>query len=202
MTTFVVREGTRWARAVVLPAAILALVAAMRGAAKSIDASLPPTHAAAVWQGPVVVAAVWLAAAIVRTALQPGRDRRAAEHLQDMRVRTALPDHALLCILNTAWTSPAGQRVAAVDVRTGAVCEVWLAESGMAAGTYVLVSLRQGAAVALDSATPPMVLDAQRHEQRIDLRKRGTRRSGAQARLEHRRAAGVVRGAEALLRGR
>ena len=201
MTTLVVREGARWARAVVLPGAALALVVAMHGAAKSVDASLPVTHAAAVWLGAAAASAVWLAGAIARAALQPRRDERAAAHLQDMRVRAGLPDHALLCILNTAWTSPAGNRVAAVDVCTGAVCEVWLAEFGLAPGTYALVSFGPGVAVILDAATPTTVIETKRHEQRVDPRKRPTSRQGTRTRRERRAAAEVVRGAEALLRG-
>ena len=184
----------------VLPAAALGVVVAMHVAAKSIEASLPATHAGAMWLGVVAMAAAWLAGAIVLAALQPRRDERAAEHVQDMRVRAGLPDHALLCILDTVWTSPAGQRVAAVDVRTGVVREVWLAESGLAPGTYTLVSFRRGVAVMLDSATPTTVIDAKRHQQRVDPRQRATRRSRTTTRREGRAAAGVVHGAEALLR--
>lgn len=184
----------------VLPAAALAVVVAMHAAAKSLEASLPATHAAAMWRWGVVLTASWLACAIVLAALQLGRDERAAEHVQDMRVRAGLPDHALLCILGTIWTSPAGQRVAAVDVRTGVVCQVWLAESGLAPGTYTLVSFRRGVAVMLDSATPTTVIDAKRHQQQVDPRKRATRRSRTTTRREGRAAAGVVHEAEALLR--
>lgn len=172
----------------------------MHAAAKSVEAVLPATYAAAMWLGVVAVAAAWLAGAIILAALQPRRDERAAEHLQDMRVRAGLPDHALLCILDTVWISPAGQRVAAVDVRTGDVCEVWLAESGLAPGTYALVSFRRGVAVMLDSATPTTLIDAKRHQQRVDSRRPATRRSRTTTRREGRAAAGVVREAEALLR--
>lgn len=202
MTRTVACEGARWARAVALPTAALAVVVAAHGTAESVDTSLPATHAAAVWLGAVAVAAVWLAGAFVRAALQPRRDRRAAAHLQDMRVRAGIPDHALLCILKTVWTSPAGQRVAAVDVRTGAVCEVWLAESGLAPGTYALVSFRRGVAMMLDAATPTTVIAAQRHQQRVEARGHPTRRSRTRTRRERRAAAEVVRGAEALLRDR
>jgi hypothetical protein len=185
---------------VVLPAAALAVVVTMHAAASSVEASLPASHAAAMWRGVVVMTASWLAYAIVLAALQPRRDERAAARVQDMRVRAGLPDHALLCILGTIWTSPAGQRVAAVDVRTGAVREVWLAESGLASGTYTLVSFRRGVAVMLDSATPTTVIHAKRHQQRVDPRQRATRRSPTTTRREGRAAAAVVHEAEALLR--
>lgn len=184
----------------VLPAAALGVVVAMRAAAKSVETSLPATHAAAVWLGVVVMAACWLAYTVVLAALQPRRDERAAQRVQDLRVRAGLPDHALLCILDTVWTSPAGQRVAAVDVRTGVVREVWLAESGLAPGTYTLVSFRRGVAVMLDSATPTTVIDAKRHQQRVDPRRRATRRLRTTTRREGRAVAGIVREAEALLR--
>lgn len=202
MTSTVVREGARWARAVALPATAFAVVVAAHGTAESVNASFPATHAVAVWLGVAAASAVWLAGAIVRAALEPRRDRRSAAHLQDMRVRAGIPDHALLCILDTVWTSPAGQRVAAVDVRTGAVCEVWLAESGLAPGTYALVSFRRGAAVMLDSATPGTVIGAQRHQQRVNPRELPTLRSGTRTRRERRAVAEVVRGAETLLRDR
>lgn len=200
MTAVVVREGARWARAVVLPVAALALVMAMHGAAKSVDASLPAIHAAAVWLGVAVVAAVWLAGAIVLAALQPRRDQRAAAQLQEMRVRTRLPDHALLCILTTVWASSAGQRVAAVNVRTGVIREIWLAECRLERGTYALVSIRQDAAVLVDSISPRTVSEARHHEERGMPRPLAARRHGTALRRERRAAAEVVRSAEALLK--
>lgn len=200
MTRRVAREVARWARAVVLPAAALTAAVTLHLVATQVATALPARAAWVVWRAALGASAAWLVVSIARAALQPRRDRRAAEHLQDMRVRAGLPDHALLCILRALWSTPAGERVSAVDVRTGVTQELWLAESSLAPGAYALASFGWGAAWLIDVATPTEVLTAGRHDSRSG-RDGTTTQCRARATFRERRAAAdVVRAAEALTR--
>ena len=146
------------------------------------------------WLVAVLAALLWLATSATRAALQPAGDRRAFVRIQELRVLAGLPDHTLLCTLRTVWSTAAGQRADAVDVRTGSVIDLWLAEARLPSGSYALVKVVGGAYILVDAAPPGLVLAARRHTRREGVRHRG--RSGRQ----QRRAASVVRRAEALLR--
>lgn len=198
MTRLVVHEAARWVRALAFAAVGLAVVVRLHQPVGKLQSALPISHARTVWAVALAAAIVWLATAALRAALQPRRDRRAAEHLQDMRVRARLPDHALLCILRVLWASPAGERVEAVDVRTGAVHAFWLAEARVAPGSYALVGVKRGARRLLESADSVVVLAAQRHEERSRLG--ADPRHGVLAARDRRAAADVIHGAEALIR--
>ena len=201
MTRLVLREVARWARAVALPAvAVVALVVLQTFAPRLIGA--PPRVLVLAWAAALGTSALWLAVSIARAAIQPYRDRRAAQHLQDLRVRAGLPDHELLCVLRVLWGSPAGQLVAAVNVRTGTTVEVWLSESRVADGAYALVAFRHGAGTLLDTATATAVLAAKRHESRRAPRRTDPGDSAHATRRDRRAAAEVIRAAEALLDGR
>lgn len=199
MTRLVLREVARWARAVALPAvAVVALVVLQAIAPRLIGA--PPRALVPAWTAALGASGLWLAISIARAAIEPHRDQRAAQHLQDLRVRAGLPDHELLCVLRVLWDSPAGQLVAAVDVRRGTTREVWLSESPVAAGAYALVAFRHGAATLLDTATATAVLAAKRHEARDAPRRTDLVGSDHPTRRDRRAAVEVIRAAEALLR--
>lgn len=190
MTRLVLHEATRWVRALAFPLVGLTVVVLLNQPGGVLQSARPISHARTVWAVALAAALVWLAIAVLRAALQPRRDRHAAEHLQDMRVRACLPDHALVCILRVLWTSPAGERVAAADVRTGAVIDIWLAEARIEPRSYALVRFDRGAGVLLDNTDPAAVAAARRHD---------TRHSAAPRRLRlSRMAAKVVREAERL----
>lgn len=192
MTRRVAREVARWARAVVLPAAALTAAVTLHLVATQVATALPARAAWVVWRAALGASAAWLVVSVARAALQPRRDQRAAEHLQDMRVRAGLPDHTLLCILRVVWISPAGEHATAVDVRTGATLDLWLAESDLAPGSYALVRLVGGTWLVLDIAAPRIVTAARRRDRLAACR--GDRR-------ERRAAADVIGEAEALIRG-
>jgi hypothetical protein len=147
------------------------------------------------WLAAVLAALVWLVTSATRAALQPARDRRAFERVQDLRVLSGLADHALLCVLRTVWSTAAGERVNAVDIRTGAAADFWLAESSLADGSYALVKFAGGTCVLVDAVPPGEVVAAQRHRRRD-----GESRRDRPPRLERRAVASVVRAAETLIR--
>lgn len=196
MTRLILRELARWGRALGAPLALLAIVVV--GAAFMPSGMAPhgaePALAAA-WLPFVVATLAWLLTSAIRAVLQPARDCRAFERLLDMRVRSGLPDHALLCILRTVWSTPAGDRTDAVDVHTGAVVDLWLTESHLSDGSYALVRRRGGAMLLVEAMPPSLVLAAQRHRGR-DADRPGGRKVGR----ERRAAARVVHEAELLLK--
>lgn len=200
MTRWVLTEVARWTRAVILPAVVIAAVVAARPALAELPSAPPSAAMSMAWSVVLIAATTWLVAAVVRVARLPGNDRRAAEHLQDMRVRAGLPDHALLCVLSILWDSPAGQRVAAVNVQTGSAFELWLAESGAPPGAYVLVCFRRGAGSLLDTATALSVLAAKRHDSRSASKSRTLDRAAGAVSRDRRAEGEVVRAAEALIR--
>ena len=150
----------------------------------------------------VAGALAWLAAACVGAALQPARDARASERLQRLRDRSAIPHHALVFVMEVLWTSPAGQRIVAVDVRSGDTREIWLAERTLEPGTFALLISRGDSWRIVDFADPRQVVASRHHERAIEAHQRA--RSARAAKRTHRRereaAAEVVRAAEGLLR--
>jgi len=196
MTRLILREVARWVRAVGTPLAVLAIVVAP-SLLPFGNVRLVPDRALSVgWLAAVIAALIWVLTAAVRAALQPARDRHAFQHLQDLRVRSGLPDHSLLCVLRRVWSTPAGERVSAVDVRTGAVVDLWLTESDLAKGSYALVSFRGATGVLIGAASPTVVLAAQRQADRGHPG-HGQAKAG---RRERHAAARVIRTAEMLLR--
>lgn len=196
MSRLILREVARWARALCAPVAVLLVVVLT-------PVLLPPEIRRLVadralspgWLAALIAVVMWLASSATRAAIQPARDRRAFERLQDLRVRSGLPDHRLLCVLRTVWRTPAGERAEAVDVRTGALADLWLTESSLSEGSYALVRRRAGAVLLVEAMPPSLVLAAQRHSG-CDADRPG----GRKVSRERRAAARVVHEAEALLK--
>ena len=196
MTGLVLRGLARWTRALVAPVAVLVVVVA-------VPVLLPPEARrllgerapSLVWLAAVIAALVWLAMSTTRAALQPAGDRRAFVRVQELRVLAGLPDHALLCILRTVWPTAAGQRADAVDVRTGAVIDLWLADESLPTGSYALIKFVGRSCMLVDAVPPGLVRAARRH-----TRREGVRHYERSGRQQRRAAASVIRRAEALLR--
>jgi len=196
MTRLILREVARWGRALSAPFAVLAIVVVAPAIAPSdfVSPGADPALSAA-GLAATIASLAWLLTSATRAALQPARDRRAFERLQDLRVRSGLPDHALLCILRTVWSTPAGERANAVDVRTGALVDLWLNESNLSDGSYALVSRRGGALLLVEAMPPGLVRAAQRHGRRDSDHRRGRT-----VRRARRAAAHVIHEAELLLK--
>ena len=196
MTRLILREIGRWTRALLVPVAALVVVG-------GFPAMLPPevrqvgadSALYIGWLAAVLAALVWLATSATGAALQPAGDRRAFVRVQELRVLSGLTDHALLCVLRTVWSTAAGQRAAAVDVRTGAVVDLWLTESSLPIGSYALVKSAGRSCILVDTVPAGLVLAARRHTRREDVRHH--EQSG---REQRRAAARVIRTAETLLR--
>lgn len=197
MTTLILRELARWARAVGAPIAVLAIVTIVPTLSPFGFVSRVSGRALLVgWLAAVMAALAWMMASAVRAAREPARHRRAFEHLEDLRVRSNLPDHMLLCVLGTVWSTPAGELISTVDVRSGVLADVWLAESSLPKGSYALVRVRGGIGLLVEAALPSVVQDAQHHGRA----RRAVVGPASSRRSDQRAAASVIHAAEALLK--
>jgi len=195
VTRVILSELARWTRALVGPVGVLVVVG-------SVPLVLPPglrqlgaeRALAFGWLAAAFAALVWLGSSVTRAALQPAGDRRAFVRVQELRVLAGLPNHALLCILRTVWSTAAGQRADAVDVRTGAVIDLWLAEARLPNGCYALVKFAGRSCMLVDAVPPGLVLASRRHTHRG-----GAHQHEPSGRQQRRAAASVIHGAQALL---
>lgn len=202
MTMLVLREIARWGRAVGVPLVVLAVVTLGLPVLTLGTVRFVPADTLFIgWLAAVAAAMTWLLVAALRAALQPARDSRAAEHLQNLRGGAA-GDHAhLLCIEQNIGRSPAGQRAVVSDVHDGTTVDVWLSEAALPNGAFALVVLNSGSGRLVDWMGPAEVAAARRAEQRQSLRQRVKETRAAKLAARHARAsaAEVVRAAEALL---
>lgn len=206
MTRLVLREVARWVRAVGAPLAVLTVVALTPGVVPDAAGGFPPLLPGralwAAWVAAGAPALAWLLVAIRRTALQPARDRRAAQRLQGLRQGAAHHDGHLLCVERPLWQSRAGQRVLASDVQVGKVLEIWLSEAALPSGAFALVAMDREPATLVDWIPPSEVAAARRAEHVEAARRRARAAQATQQAARHdcKATADVVRAAEALLR--
>jgi hypothetical protein len=90
------------------------------------------------------------------------------------------------------WSTAAGQRADAVDVRTGAVIDLWLTEWHLPNGTYVLVKFVGSTCVVVEAVPAGLVVAAQRHSSSSARRHKRT------GRQQRRAVARLIRSAETL----
>jgi hypothetical protein len=84
---------------------------------------------------------LWLLVRVAWAALQPRRDRAAAEHLALLRDGATVPGCALVQVVAIAWTATAGTRATCVDVNTGLTHDLWFPETSPPVGAFFLVRL-------------------------------------------------------------
>lgn len=118
------------------------------------------------WQVAIVVAGSWLVASLCWTASRPWRDRRASQRLRHLRDLAAEPNRALVHLQTTVWTAAAGQHAMVVNVATGVLHRVWIAEMTVPQGAFVVLE-RTNPGVRLIAHIDAQVLEAaHRHERR------------------------------------
>jgi len=103
---------------------------------------------------------------VIWAATRPLRDRRAFQRLQHLREIARIPDRALVHVQTIVWNSAAGQHVAVVNVATGVTSRVWLPESAVPIGSYVVVERTHGGVSVVDWRNAHQVEAGHRHEQR------------------------------------
>ncbi|PVU84427.1 hypothetical protein DDP54_00850 (plasmid) [Cellulomonas sp. WB94] len=205
MVRLVLREIARWVRGIAAPLAVVAAGVVtptlLREPVAMLLDIVPDRAVSMTWMAAVVAAIAWLLTAGVRAATQPAKDTRASERLQELRERSAMPQHSLVFVTEVLWTSPAGQRLAAVDARTGEVREIWLAERTAARGAFALLVGTVEERRLIDHMGAREVAAARRHEQVSDARRcvHGARSANLARRVERKAASEVVRAAETLL---
>lgn len=202
MSRLILREVARWGRAAGAPLAVFAAVTLGPSVLATGTVRLAPASAPFIgWLAAGSAALAWLLMAAVRAALQPARDKRAAEHLQELRDGAAEAHARLLCIERNLAHSPAGQRVMVSDVHDGTTVDVWLSEAALPEGAFALVMLKRGAGRLVDWISPDDVAAARRAERDEAVRQRiqAVRAQKRAALYERKAAADVVRAAEALL---
>ncbi len=98
------------------------------------------------WRAAVLGTVLWFLVAVIWVATKPWRDRRAFQRLQHLREIATPEDRALVHVQTIVWSSAAGQHVVVVNVATGAPSRVWLPETTVPVGSYVVVE-REGSGV-------------------------------------------------------
>jgi hypothetical protein len=205
MIRLVLREIARWVRRVGAPLTVLATVVVtpnlLREPVAVLLGIVPDRAVSMRWTAAVAGAMAWLLIAGVRAARQPAKDARASERLQYLRERSAVSQRALVFVTDVLWTSPAGQRFAAVDARTGDALEIWLAERTVGRGEFALLGGTVDECQLIDRIDAHEVAAARRHEQVSEAHRRVHFARSAQLarRIERSAAADVVRAAEQLL---
>lgn len=118
------------------------------------------------WWAAIVATAGWFLIAVIWAAARPLRDRRAFNRLQHLREIGAAPDRALVHVLTMVWSSAAGQHVVVVHVATGTSSRVWLPETSLVIGAFVVLERTDGGVKAVEWMSAQQVDAGHRHERR------------------------------------
>ena len=94
------------------------------------------------------------------------RDRRALERLYHLREVAMPQDRALVNVQTIAWSSTAGQLVVVVNVETGVLHRIWLPESAVAIGAFVVLERADNGVRVMDHIDAHTVEAAHRCEGR------------------------------------
>jgi hypothetical protein len=203
-------EARRYAAAVWRPLAVLAatitvtpvLLRNVAAQGWGADTGAPPPLAATAFVG--VFSAAWIAKNLRRAAVQPRRDREAAQLLADLASSAGQPHCRLLEITHTQWVTAAGQRAWAVDSATGSVDDHWFPNSTLPPGAFVLLRrpFDQPPEV-LNWLAPGTIHAAGRHADREARRRQLLDAKQQRLRVRHEKEAArdVIHEAERIARG-
>lgn len=203
-------EARRYAAAVWRPCAVLTATIAvtpvlLRNLAAhgwAADKGAPSPLAATILVG--VFSAAWIAKNLRRAAVEPRRDREAAQLLADLAGAARQPHCRLLEITHTQWVTAAGQRAWAVDTGTGSVGDHWLPNSTLPLGAFVLLRRSPNQLPEVLSWLPPGTIHAAgRHADREARRRQLLEAKQQRLRARHEREVVrcVIDEAERIARG-
>lgn len=118
------------------------------------------------WRAAASAGILWLLGAVIWATSRPLRDRRAFQRLQHLREIATPEDRALVHVQTIVWISAAGQNVVVVNVATGVTSRVWLPETTVPIGSYVVVECKGSGVRVVDWMGAEHVNAGHRHEQR------------------------------------
>lgn len=118
------------------------------------------------WRGGTSATLVWLVVAVSWAATRPWRDLRAFQRLQQLRDLAGQPNRAFVQVRTTIWSNTAGQHAVALNVATGILHRVWLSETTVPIGSFVVLERTNGGVRVIDYMDAPDVEAAHRHERR------------------------------------
>lgn len=151
-----------------------------------------------------VFSAAWIVKNLRRTAVQPRRDRAAAQLLADLASAAGQPNCCLLEITHTQWVTVAGQRAWAVDSATGSVGDHWFPNSTLPPGAFVLLRRSPNQPPEVLGWLPPSTVHAAGLHAGREARRRQlleTKQQRIRARDEKEAARDVIHEAERIARG-
>jgi len=147
-----------------LTLSVLALAGTTRGVA------LTPTGVGEIilvaWRTTVLGTLLWFLVAVIWAATRPLRDRRAFQRLQHLREIATVPDRALVYVQTIVWSSAAGQQVVVVNVATGSSHRVWVPETTVPLGAFVVLERTHSGVRVVDWMNAHQVEAGHRHERR------------------------------------
>lgn len=119
------------------------------------------------WRAAVVATSLWFLVAVVWAETRPLRDRRAFDRLQRLREMATSPDRVLVHVQSTVWSSTAGQHLVVVNVATGGSSRVWLPETLVPIGSFVVLEQTDRGVRVVDWMSAHQVEAGHRHERRV-----------------------------------
>lgn len=154
------------------------------------------------WRAAVIATLLWFLVALIWAVTRPRRDRRAFQRLQHLRQMAAPPDRALVHVQTTVWNSTAGEYVVVVNVATGGTFRVWLPETKVPVGAFVVLERTDSGVSVVDWLSTAQVDAGHRHEQRIDAGgiPRGSRETELHEPLDHGAALRLIEETERFLK--
>jgi len=164
-TQHLLRDTGHCLRAAAPPLLALSVLAAtpslLAGTLSSLDGLLLPA-----WWVAIVASVLWFVAATCWAATRPGRDRRACERLQLLRGLAGESNRALVQIQTTVFNAAAGQHAVVMNVGTGTLHRVWLPETAVPIGAFVVLEHADHGVRVIGRLSAPSVEAAHRHERR------------------------------------
>lgn len=161
----------RHVRASAPPLLALGLLAFVR--AVCAECSLPAAvdqFVLMAWRTSIIGTLLWFLSAVLWAVLRPRRDRRAFRRLQRLREMATSPDRALVHVQTSVWSSVAGQHVAVVNVATGVTTRLWLPETTVPAGSFVVLERTNAGVRVVDWMNAHEVKAGQCHQRRHAVR--------------------------------